>query len=271
MRYDGDYAESVRSSISSAINNLATCITDTTNIPSIPNDFERSQDINNVISGIQSIKLDDINSEIESVIEGFEGTEGRNQALAALLKNPFDSLSKNLLAIQLELKKRMEEYKKNRRYNSKEELTQAYINGEISRDEYYWYHRIWDMSPEELVKLSKTLPNEHLDEILRIRSMNHKELPEIKLLKDIFKVSTIENKNLTRFEWTIKYTNRDGTYGIKQGIYKNHMWYETPNGKKIFRNSKAYKEAVDKRIKLTPKYVLLLMKEFKVCVKDILN
>ena len=75
MRYDGDYAESVRSSISSAITNLEICITDSTNITSIPDEFERKGDINNVISGISDIKLDDINSAIESFIEEQEGTE----------------------------------------------------------------------------------------------------------------------------------------------------------------------------------------------------
>lgn len=42
MRYDEKYKESVCSNISLAINKLAKCITDTTNIPSIPSDFERS-------------------------------------------------------------------------------------------------------------------------------------------------------------------------------------------------------------------------------------
>ena len=105
MRYSPEYKKDVNNSINNSISLLEQAKATAEGITNIPSDFERSQDINNVISGIQSIKLDDINSEIESVIEGFEGTEGRNQALAALLKNPFDSLSKNLLAIQLELKK----------------------------------------------------------------------------------------------------------------------------------------------------------------------
>ena len=85
MRYNGDYAESVRGSILSAITNLETCITDSTNITSIPSDFERIQDINNVITGISNIKLADINSEIESAIEEFEVTEKEAKEKAAEL------------------------------------------------------------------------------------------------------------------------------------------------------------------------------------------
>ena len=75
MRYNGEYKESVRSSISLAIDKLAMCKIDASNISNIPSDFERTGDINNVKTGISNIKLDDISSEIEGVIKSYEGTE----------------------------------------------------------------------------------------------------------------------------------------------------------------------------------------------------
>ena len=259
MRYDGTYAKIVSDSISLAITNLATCITDTTNIPSIPSDFERSQDINNVITGIQNIKLNDINSEIDTAINVFEGKEALNRALASLLKNPFENNFVN------KFKNRMEAYLNNESPHSKDEIIKAYINGKISKEEYDYYNWIWNMKPEELLELSKTLSKKQMNKIYRVRNLYKQENTKVKKLNAILYglglPPTIDR--LSRVDWAIKYTSNGDQYGIDQQIYKRHMWYETPNGNKIFRNSKAYKEAVDKGIKLTPKHDSFIKERIK--------
>ena len=251
MRYDGTYAKIVSDSISLAITNLATCITDTTNIPSIPSDFERSQDINNVITGIQNIKLNDINSEIDTAINVFEGKEALNRALASLLKNPFENNFVN------KFKNRMEAYLNNESPHSKDEIIKAYINGKISKEEYDYYNWIWNMKPEELLELSKTLSKEQMNKIYRVRNLYKQENTKVKKLNAILYglglPPTVDR--LSRVDWAIKYTSNGNQYGIDQQIYKRHMWYEyeTKNGKiKILGNSPEYFEAINKGIKLTP-------------------
>ena len=260
MRYDGTYAKSVSDSIVLSKMNLLKCKADTAEIPSIPSDFERSQDINNVITGINNIKLDDINSEIESLIESFEGKEAENQALAILLKMPFGS----------EFQKRRNEYLNSIQFQSKDEILQAYINGKISLAEYSYYIWIWDLSPEELAKLSKTLSKEEKNEIFRVRNGEKQKNESEKKLKAILYGLglTPSAEHLSRVDWAIKYTNRDDKYGIDQGMYRKHMWYETPDGTQIKRNSDAYKEAVDKGIKLTPKHDSFIDEKIKfICEK----
>ena len=250
MRYNGDYEKIVSDSISLAITNLNTCKLDTAEIPSIPSDFERIQDINNVITGINNIKLDDINSEIESFIESSEEMEILNYALARLLKNPY----------VIQLKDKMNNYLFNNQYRSKDEIIQAYKTGKIRKAQYDYYTRIWNLSLEELVELSKNLRQEDMDVILRVRSMNQKESSEMKLLNDFLNfchLPTIKNQNITKLEWILEHRNRDNQYGIDQGIYKQHIWYEyeTEDGSRIIvvRNSPQYFEAIkNEKITLIP-------------------
>ena len=73
--------------------------------------------------------------------------------------------------------------------------------------------------------------------------------------------------NTQRLYWTMQHMNRDSGYGINQGIYRKHFWYETNDGEMIGVRKKQYEKAINEGKELTLKYDNFIKNRAKEIVK----
>lgn len=75
MEYNENYKKSVSDSIANAIVLLEKTKTTAEGITTIPGDFERAEELSNVITSIGNISLNDIKLSIESSMKEYENAE----------------------------------------------------------------------------------------------------------------------------------------------------------------------------------------------------